>query len=62
MGNGIAALLSDPHRIALLIAIAGAVAALLAAAAPWLQPDPLARQSKQSAPSASGFAPGSGSG
>ena len=46
MGHGFAALFSDPHKVALLVALAGAVAAVLAAAAPWLQPDPLQRRIK----------------
>ena len=44
MRDVIAALISDPHRIAVLIAVVGAAAAVLAAAAPWLRPDPLARR------------------
>jgi tight adherence protein C len=44
MRDGIVALLSDPHRIAILIAFVGAAAALLAAAAPWLHADRLQRR------------------
>jgi tight adherence protein C len=42
----IPALLTDPHRIALLLAIAGAATAVAATVAPWLSPDPLARRIK----------------
>jgi tight adherence protein C len=38
--------LPDPHRIAILCALVGAVTAVLAAAQPWLRPDPLARRIK----------------
>ena len=44
MEDRIAALLVDPQRIAILIAVVGAAAAVLAAALPWLRPDPLARR------------------
>ena len=46
MTHGIPALLTDPHRIALLVAIAGAATAIVATVAPWISPDPLARRIK----------------
>jgi tight adherence protein C len=36
----------EPHRLAILCALVGAITAVIAAAAPWLQPDPLARRIK----------------
>ncbi len=38
--------LADPRRLALLGAVAGAAVAVVAAAAPWLSPDPLERRIK----------------
>ncbi len=46
MAYEIPAFLTDPHRIALLVAIAAAAAAIAAAVAPWLSPDPLAQRIK----------------
>jgi tight adherence protein C len=46
MLNALAASLSDPRRIAVLCAAVGAMAAVMAAALPWLQPNPLARRIK----------------
>ena len=46
MAYGIPAFLTDPHRIALLCAIAGAASAIAVTAAPWISPDPLARRIK----------------
>ncbi len=36
----------EPHRLAILCALVGAIMAVIAAALPWLQPDPLARRIK----------------
>jgi len=46
MNASIAAALADPHKVAAISVVVGAAAAVVAAAAPWLRPDPLARRIK----------------
>ena len=46
MDASVVAALVEPHRVAALCAVVGAAAAIVAAAASWLRPDPLARRIK----------------